>query len=438
MRFLLDALYVAALLLASPWLVWVAVTKGKYREGFAAKFLGRVPVRTSDGPCVWIHAVSVGEVNLIGTLIDELSRRWPELKFAISTTTMAGHAVAKDRYGQHLVFYCPLDFSWGVSAALDRVRPSALVLAELELWPNLIGLARKRGIPVAVVNGRMSERSFRGYRRLRPLVRWLLGRLSLIAVQSETYAERFRQLGARPEVVQVTGSMKFDGAETNRNNNDTVALRLVADIDESNIVLIGGSTQEPEERYLLNVYRKLSPAYPQLRLILVPRHPDRFAAVAKLLDNSGIPWQLRTNLDENSRRSTTARETTPRILLVNRMGELRAWWGMATIAFVGGSFGDREGQNMIEPAAYAATVAVGPRTRNFRDVVAMLLEADAITVVHHAVDLEHFVRRCLEHPEEAAAQGARARQVVMSQLGATRRTAELLLPLLNFDSLPPH
>lgn len=438
MPYLLNSLYALSLLLVAPWLAWQAWRKGKYRTGFAEKFLGRVPLRSSDRPCVWLHAVSVGEVNLLGTLIDELSRRHADLEYVISTTTMTGHAVACTRYPSHTVFYCPLDFSWAVGEALRRVRPSLLVLAELELWPNLISLSRQAGVPVAVVNGRMSEHSFRGYRRARWLLERLFARLSLIAVQTETYAERFRALGAMPQTVEVTGSMKFDGAETNRQNEQTLRLRQLADIAESDTIFLAGSTQDPEEQYAINVFRKLSAHFPSLRLVLVPRHPDRFPAVAKLLDDSGIPWQRRSDLDvspiadpPDSRRSTTARPSpTVRVLLVDRMGELRAWWGLARIAFVGGTFGDREGQNMIEPAAYGAAIAVGPRTKNFRDVVSLLTEADAITVVHHAIDLEHFVRRCLEDPTNAIAQGERARQIVLSQLGATRRTADLLEPLL--------
>lgn len=434
---LLNLLYAAILVVASPALLYQSIRKGKYREGFAEKFLGRVPPRGSGRPCVWLHAVSVGEVNLLGTLIAELARRNAELEFVITTTTMAGYAVAKSRYPEHTVCYCPLDFSWAVNAALNRIRPSLLVLAELELWPNLISLARRRGVPVAVINGRMSERSFRGYRRIRWFLQRVLNRLNVIAVQSETYAERFRQLGVAPQRVHVTGSMKFDGAEFDRHNGQTLALKQLAGIGDEEIVFLAGSTQDPEEQYAINVFRKLSPQYPNLRLILVPRHPDRFPAVEKLLKDTGLPYQTRSGIAApDSRGATPARRAaTPPILLVDRMGELRAWWGAATIAFVGGTFGEREGQNMIEPAAYGAAIAVGPRTKNFRDVMALLEEADAITVVHHAIDLEHFVRRCLEHPEVAAGQGERAKGIVQTQQGATVRTANLLAPLLEMASV---
>ncbi len=209
---LLDAIYLLLLVAASPWLVWQALGKGKYREGFAAKFLGLVPLRTSGRRCVWLHAVSVGEVNLLLPLMAEIHRRWPDCECLVSTTTMTGMALARSRFGDSSVFYCPLDFSFAVRRALRRIRPDLVVLAELELWPNLIAEARRGGARVAIVNGRLSQRSFRGYRRLRPLVSRVLASIDLIAVQTAEYAERFRLLGARAESVHVTGSIKFDGA----------------------------------------------------------------------------------------------------------------------------------------------------------------------------------------------------------------------------------
>ena len=183
--YLINLVYVLVILLAFPWLLWQAIRKGKYREGFAAKFLGRVPRREPDGPCVWLHAVSVGEVNLLAPLLAAMARRRPEWQCVVSTTTMTGMALAKKKYPKHLVFYCPLDFSWAARAAMRRIRPDVLLLAETELWPNLIRAAREAGARVAVVNGRLSDHSFRGYLRIRPLVARLLRQIDLIAVQDE-------------------------------------------------------------------------------------------------------------------------------------------------------------------------------------------------------------------------------------------------------------
>ncbi|MGA7699426.1 MAG: glycosyltransferase N-terminal domain-containing protein, partial [Thermoguttaceae bacterium] len=292
--YLLNLIYLFLIFLSLPWLVWQSLRKGKYREGYAAKFLGRVPQRTSTRTCLWLHAVSVGEVNLLAPLLKMIEQERPEWECVVSTTTTTGMALAKKKYPRQTVFYCPLDFSWAVKTALRRVRPDVLVLAELELWPNLIRVAKKQGTKVAVINGRLGEKSFRGYRRIRPLVARLLQQIDVVAAQDETYAERFRSLGTRPETVYVTGSMKYDGAQTDRNNTATQRLAALAGFKDDDIVLLAGSTQEPEEAMALATFRELSRQWPRLRLVIVPRHPDRFEAVAKLLDTSGLPWQRRT------------------------------------------------------------------------------------------------------------------------------------------------
>jgi 3-deoxy-D-manno-octulosonic-acid transferase len=455
--YLLNLVYLLLILFSLPWLVWQAVRKGKYREGYAAKFLGRVPRRTGNRTCVWLHAVSVGEVNLLAPLLKMIEQGRPEWECVISTTTATGIALAKKKYPNNTVFYCPLDFSWATAAAMRRVRPDVLVLAELELWPNLIRAAKRHGAKVVVVNGRLGEKSFSGYRRIRPFVARVLQQIDILAAQDETYAERFRSLGARPETVHVTGSMKYDGAPTDRGNPNTRRLAALAGFADDDIVLLAGSTQEPEEQMALETFRQLSSQWPRLRLVLVPRHPDRFEAVARLLDSSGIRWQRRTALNEGKGERGEGRgkaegqkskaETfstlhsplstspslsplssplCPRVLLVDVVGELGAWWGTAQIAFVGGSMGSRGGQNMIEPAAYGAAISFGPNTWNFRDIVSAMLACDAAVVVNDGQQFAQFVCRCLGEPEYAAALGRRAQALVQTQLGATQRTLGLL------------
>lgn len=428
MRYLLNLLYLALLLAVAPWLVYRAIRHGKYREGYAEKLLGRVPRRTSGRPCVWLHAVSVGEVNLLSPLIERIARRHSDWRCVVSTTTRTGMALARKKYPDLTVFYCPLDFSWATARAMRRVRPNVLVLAELELWPNLIGAAKRSGAKVAVVNGRLSENSYGGYRKIRPLLARLLGRLDLVAVQDATYAERFLALGARPPSVRVTGSMKYDGAVTDRNNPATRRLGELAGFADDDIVFLAGSTQEPEEEAAVEVFRRLSPRWPRLRLVLVPRHPERFEAVARMLDASGIAWRRRTELSTDG--DTTDATTSARVLLVDVVGELGAWWGTAHIAFVGGSLGRRGGQNMIEPAAYGAAVSFGPNTRNFRDIVSAMLRRGAAVVVADVDALTEFVTHCLEHPEDAESLGRRAKGFVQEQFGATERTLSLLEELV--------
>jgi 3-deoxy-D-manno-octulosonic-acid transferase len=422
--YLLNVIYVLLLLSCAPWLLYVAIRHGKYRAGLRAKFLGRVPQRTGSGPCAWLHAVSVGEVNVLAPLLRQMEQEHPDWECVISTTTKAGFALAHKKYAPRSVFYCPLDFTWAVHRALRRIRPDLLVLAETELWPNLIWAARRHGAKVAIINGRLSDHSARGYGRIRPLVAATLRAVHLIAVQNREYAERFLQLGALPSTIQVTGSIKFDGAETDRGNPRTQQLAALWGLQPEDVVFLAGSTQHPEESLALEVFRQLAPAHPRLRLILTPRHSERFAEVAELLDRSGLPWQRRSSLE------AAGPAPGARVLLIDTIGELAAWWGTARIAFVGGSLGRRGGQNMIEPAAYGAAVSFGPHTSNFRDIVALLLDRQAAQVVQDGDQLLAFVRRCLQDPAFADQLGQRARQLVQEQLGAADRTQRHLDELL--------
>jgi 3-deoxy-D-manno-octulosonic-acid transferase len=456
---MLNVVYLAVLLVASPWILWSAFRHGKYREGFAEKLWGRIPVRQGNATCVWLHAVSVGEVNLLATTIGALSRKRPDIAVVISTTTKTGYELAKKKYTAHTVFYCPLDFSWACREALRRVRPNLLVLAELELWPNLINAAKEQGARVAIVNGRLSDKSFRGYGRILPVVARLLRRIDLIAAQNIETAQRFHKLGARAEQVCATGSLKFDGAQTDRENPRSCELRTLAGFEPDDVVLLAGSTQAPEEEIAVRIYQSLIGEFPRLKLVLVPRHPQRFEEVAALLEKSGISWTRRSALEElaipcrgrawprseenvsaSNQDSRNAAEGVPYsrtqypVLLVDTVGELGAWWGTASIGFVGGSFGSRGGQNMLEPAAYGVTTCFGPNTWNFRDIVGQLLAVDGAVVVHDEAELAAFVRRALVDSEWAAALGKRARELVLSQQGATERTVEMVLPLIELKS----
>ena len=419
MRYLYNLLYVMLVLLAAPRFIWSALRHGKYRRGWGAKLLGWVPPRMDAGNAVWFHAVSAGEVNLLRPLVTQWQCHHPDWVICISTTTRTGYELAQQRFPTLSVFYSPLDFSWAVAAAMRRIRPALLVLAELELWPNLIAAAGRQNACIAVVNGRMSDRSTRGYRRLRPWVSRVLQSIDLLAVQNEEYASRFIDLGARPDSVHVTGSVKFDGAETDRNNAATRRLVDLAGLAPGDQVFLAGSTQRGEEAAAIAAFRKLRARHASLRLILVPRHPERFQEVAELLDGTGLDWVRRSELPGMCFPASE-------VLLVDRVGELGAWWGTADVAFVGGSFGSRGGQNMIEPAAYGAAVCFGPNTHNFRAVVHAILGREAAVVVRDTDELTEFVERCLEDPGYRELLGRRAHGLVLENLGATLKTVELL------------
>lgn len=458
MFWLMDAIYLLILLATSPiWVTRILLQRQKYRHGWAEKLFGLVPHRNSNKPCLWFHAVSVGEVNLLRPLLAELERRFPQYDVVLSTTTQSGMDVIRKKYGNLLAFFCPLDFSWAVRRAMRRIRPELLILTELELWPNLIRAATECGAGVAVVNARLSDRSFHGYRRIRWFFRRIFRHILLVAAQDATTAQRFIELGVPASRVVVTGSLKFDGTEFDRNNQATQRFRKLAELKDDEVVFLAGSTQKEEEILALQVYQELAEKFPQLRLIIVPRHPERFAEVAEMLEHSGLPWRRRSQLvesedeesgrtlplkglsesislkhDENDRSDSSFSKP---IILVDTVGELSAWWGTAHIALVGGSFGSRGGQNMLEPAGYGAAVCFGPNTWNFRDIVAHLLKANAAVVVHNIDELRQFVRRCLEDPHYASALGKNARELILAHRGATQRTVEQLQRLLRPSSL---
>lgn len=427
MPYIFDFGYLLFLLAVSPVILWRALILGKYREGISERFFGLVPVlpKEKSGPRLWLHAVSVGEVNLLKPLLKRIAESHPNWEIVISATSKTGYELAKKSFADRIVFRCPLDFHWATERAMKRLCPDLLVLAELEIWPNLLLSAKRRGVRVAVVNGRISDASFPTYHRFRFFLQRFFRRVDRIVAQDQTAADRFLALGAAHDAVAVTGSMKFDGARTDRRNEKTVELARLAGISDEDVVFLAGSSQEPEEKFALETFRELAPIYPKLRLILVPRHPERFDAVARLLDESGLPSIRRTKLGERAEK-----DQTPPILLVDTVGELGAWWGTARIAFVGGSMGPRGGQNMIEPAAYGAAVSFGPNTKNFRDISTMMIQANAAEVVADQAEMTAFVRHALADPSWAESLGGRAKKLVVSQQGATAQTVGYLEKLI--------
>jgi 3-deoxy-D-manno-octulosonic-acid transferase len=427
---LLNLAYLLVGLLALPWVAWRKLSGGRPVAAPWKRFLGRVDVPTKPPGTarIWLHGVSVGEVQLLASLAAELERQAAatgrSIECVISSSTTTGLEVAARRFGPGRSFPCPLDFSWAVSRVFNQVRPDLLVLGELELWPNLLAAAAKRDVPVVIANARMSERSFRGYRKLRGLVRGMLRRVTVISARARDDAERFSALGAAD--VRVTGSMKFDGVRGDRRAPEVDRLRSLAGIATDDIVFLAGSTQAPEERLAAEAYLALRDRHPALRLVIVPRHVERASEIGAMLDSVGLGWEARSRL------ATAPPDSATRVLLVDSTGELSWWWGTAVIAFVGGSLdGVRGGQNMLEPAAYGAAVSFGPHTRNFRDEVAGLLAADAVVVVADGPSLTGFVARCLEDPDWARGLGERAAGLVAGNRGATAATARLVL-----DSLP--
>jgi 3-deoxy-D-manno-octulosonic-acid transferase len=426
---LLDLIYLVAFVALLPWIAW---RRWSGRRPVAApwmRFTGSIPPLPPKGMRrrIWLHGVSVGEIQLLSSLAREIGARAGAtglaVEFVVSSSTTTGLDLAAKRFGGAVVFPCPLDFTWAVRRVVKAVDADLLVLGELELWPHLLDAAWRHRLPVVVANGRLSDSSARGYHRVAPLVRRMLSQVTLVSARSAADAARFRALGA-PTVVDA-GSMKFDGVRGDRAAEDVRRLAKLAGFRDDDVVFLAGSTQAPEETLAIDAYRSASAEHPRLRLVIVPRHVERKPEIVALLDGSELAWQARSTLD------TEGAAPDARVLLVDTTGELGAWWGTATIAFVGGSLdGKRGGQNMLEPAAYGAAVCFGPHTRNFADEVAVLLEAEAACVVADGAALTDFVRGCLV-AEPPLALGTRAAATVAAHRGATGATAERILALLS-------
>ncbi len=420
---LFNLVYGVALLAWSPVLLW-EYCRGKRRSQWRQRLWGPdLVVPHSDAnstlPLVWLHAVSVGEVNLLVTLLPALRQKYSGYRFAISASTDTGLALARRRFPDDLVFRFPIDFSWAGRRIVRQLNPEILILTELEIWPNILMRLLKSQVPVVVVNGRLSDKSFRRYRYVPWLLRAVWQRLTLVLVQSDEYQKRFIALGVPAARCHVVGSIKFDAVIVDRANSRTTDLRNWAGLGQDELVWLAGSTSAPEEQIVLDAFGRLRGEFPHLRLIVVPRHQERFEEVAAMCRSKN--WAFR-------RRSVP--ETTPgepwEVLLVDTIGELADWWGTADIGFVGGSMGSRGGQSMIEPAGYGVAIAFGPNTSNFRDVVGLLLDEQAAVVVRNTDELTDFVAKNCRDETYRKSLGSSAQQVARAQTGATAKTLSFL------------
>ena len=425
-----------ALVAAAPWWLWRMATTQKYREGLLER-LGLVPARLGkalDGlgrerPIIWLHAVSVGEVLAASRLIGELERDFPGHHLVISTTTRTGQELARERFGGNRVFYCPLDLPWAVRAYLNALQPRLLVLAETEFWPNLLSGCFRREIPVAVVNARISDRSWPRYRRLRWLWRPFLERLDRVLTQSETDGERLKAIGCRPERTSVAGNLKFDV----RAAEEAEAARVLKALAPDLRLIVAGSTLEGEEAALVEAWPRLLEADPQLVLVLAPRHPERFGAVAALLDKSGVAWVKRS--DWRSQPAGSLKPLRPgEIVLLDTIGELASVYSLAAVAFVGGSVVPGGGHNPLEPAQFGVPIVMGPHYSNFRAITDDLRSHNAVRIAPKE-DLAGTLIVLLQNSAAAAAMGERARQVFDQQAGATGRCVDALRELLSPETL---
>ncbi len=426
MSSLYSFLYSAALgfgmLVSLPYWVFQMARHGKYRKGFAER-MGRLPARVrlpaANERVIWVHAVSVGEVLAVAGLVEELRRR-SRYRVVVSTTTDTGQALARNRFGESNVFYFPLDFAFAIRPYLRALRPQLVVVAETEFWPNFIRLVHASEAKIAVVNARISDRSWPRYRRFHGLMGKLLANVDLFLAQTPADAARLQDLGAPPDRVRVSGNLKFDIPPP-------VPSAIVEDIkaaikaSAAGPVLVCGSTVEGEESLLLKAFENVLVQYQQAVMILVPRHPQRFPAVAGLLQQMSIRFRRRSVWN--------GEPLNGEVLLLDTIGELAALYALADIAFVGGSLVPRGGHNIIEPALYGVAIVVGSHTENFRDIVSLFQGRDAVRIVGPA-ELPLVFLELLANDAERCALGQRATETLRSQIGATDRTVGELQKLL--------
>ncbi len=424
--FFYNLALLTALVAGAPWWLWKVATTQKYRGGLAER-LGRVHVFPDrcGRPVIWLHAVSVGEVMAVSRLVGELDKVFPEFYFVISTTTRTGQDLARDRFGPERVFYCPLDLPWAVRSYLNALQPRMLVLAETEFWPNLLSGCFRRGIPVAVVNARISDRSWPRYQRVTRQWRPILSRIARVLAQSTTDAERLKSIGCAPERVSVAGNLKFDV----RASKEAEATRMLKASSSGLRLVVAGSTLEGEESALLEAWPHLLAADSKLALVLAPRHPERFADVATLLSQSGIPWVRRSIWDSESEISLQPLRSG-QIVLLDTIGELASVYSLAAVAFVGGSLIPAGGHNPLEPAQFAVPIVTGPNYVNFSAITEGLLAHHALRVASRE-ELAPTLIELLQDSAAAKAMGVRARQVFEEQSGATYRCVAALRELLS-------
>jgi 3-deoxy-D-manno-octulosonic-acid transferase len=416
------ALFLVLVLGTPYWLVRMATT-GKYREGLSER-LGFVPARLREEDSrrtIWVHAVSVGEVLAASRLVNELSACAPQYRVLFSTTTRTGQRLARDRTGINHTFYFPLDFPWIVRRYLRLLDPALLVLVETEFWPNLLAACRRAGIPVAVVNGRVSDRSLPRYLQLRSLWKQILAGVSIVLAQSEEDAKRLKAIGAPAGRVFFGGNLKFDVRSA---EPAAITTSLREYLTAGTRVLVCGSTMEGEEEILLDAFQQVRKAIPDCVMILAPRHPERFGRVAQLLKNRDEQSVRRSNW---MKRPSKIKGGT--VVLLDSIGELASVYALASVAFVGGSLIPAGGHNPLEPAQFAVPVVMGTHYANFRAIIDMLVHAEAMKLATTET-LVPILENLLTDVEAANDLGVRALEVFHLQSGATGRAITALLGLL--------
>jgi 3-deoxy-D-manno-octulosonic-acid transferase len=433
MYLLYSLLLTVGFVVMLPWFAVDAFRSRKYITGLRQR-LGKLPaIAIDDRPLIWLHCVSVGETEAARPLIRALLDRLPSYRLVISTTTVTGQRIAQDAFGRDAaaVFYFPIDWAWTVRRVLRTLQPAAVLVMETELWPHLFRECRRRAIPLALINGRISITSFGRYKMIRPFIRGVLNNLSIALMQSEPDAARIRALGIAGERVLMPGNLKFDSAESSIDETATANLRQRFGFDHSTRLIVAASTHAPEELVVIDAFKQIRNSQPgyQARLLIAPRHPERFGEVASLLQASGLTWSRRSAAAQAEDRSSD-------VVLLDTIGELRAVYPLADVAFVGGSIATHGGHNILEPGARGVCVVTGPHTHNFAAVTKAMLDENAIVQLPQVsasaapAELASALNKLLSNDSLRHDIGQRALMVCNRNRGATEQTLHLIANLL--------
>ena len=417
-----SALLAVVLVLGLPYWLFRTLRHSKRHIGLAER-LGKVPdrlARHQSRPAIWVHAVSVGELIAVSDLIAGLTRHFPGHRVVVSTTTAAGQTLARTRFGKNSVFYFPLDFKFAIQPFLQILRPQLIVIAETEFWPNFLRLAHQSGAHIAIVNARISDRSYPGYRRFRWFWMRVLQPIDIFLTQTEEDRRRLADIGAPVERIQVSGNLKFD-VSLPPPTAIVSSLRSAFQQAKAGPVVVCGSTVDGEETLLLRAFENVLASHPRVVMILAPRRLERFDEVAQLLQQLGIRFWRRSLWNGDP--------IAGGVLLIDSIGELASLYALGDVAFVGGSLVPRGGHNIIEPARHGVPIVVGNHTENFRDIVGLFQSRDAIRVVGPA-ELPLVFLELFSNETERAGLGRRAAETLSSQTGATQKTLEALEKLL--------
>ena len=431
MRTLYNILFLVFFALSSPYYFWRLRRRGDWLRGFGQRFASYDPSvkqALTNRDIIWLHAVSVGEVNLCTQLINALEPRVPNVKIVVSCTTTTGMAELRRRLPTRITkIYYPLDRRKYVRRALATFDPKVIVLVEAEIWPNFLWRARDLKIPLFLANARLSDRSYPRYKKFGWLFRPLFASFTGVGCQNEEDAQRLRDVGCRPECVQVVGNLKFDAAKLNEQRKLDVRglLRQIGVADDA-LILVAGSTHDGEELLLADMAARLRQKFPNLFLVLVPRHFERCNDLGLKLKARGVKFILRNAIFAN----TQLRAGEVDCLVVNTTGELKFFYEPASVVFVGKSLTSVGGQNPIEPGAQGKAIVFGPHMQNFADITRSFLKKNAAVQVKNPEELERALTELLANPTRRDALGRAALEIVAENLGAVERTVDMILPEL--------